>query len=68
MFIFIILTIICCLLQSMSFIPCYLEWKKDCNNIGKDKLAVSLHERFFASIIMFPFWLIPIFTFFIIFC
>lgn len=47
-------------LQLIMFIPFYLIWRKDCKTIGKDKLAVSLEERFIAWLLFMPIWLIPI--------
>lgn len=47
-------------LQIILFIPFYLIWRKDCKAIGKDKLAVSLGERFIAWIIFCPIWAIPL--------
>lgn len=52
--------IVCVLLQFILFIPFFLKWKKDCKEIGKDNLAVSLKERFIAWIICCPLWLVPI--------
>lgn len=34
--------------------------RKDCKEIGKEHLAVSLKERFWAWCLSFPFWLFPI--------
>lgn len=56
---FIIAEIVCVFLQFVLFIPLYLVWKKDCKEIGKENLAVSLKERFKAWILVFPFWLFP---------
>ena len=47
-------------LQLIMFIPFYLVWRSDCKIIGKDKLAVSLKERFIAWLIFCPIWAIPI--------
>ena len=47
----------CILLQFLVFIPFYIIWRKDCKIIGKDTLAVSLEERFFACICLCPIWL-----------
>ena len=47
-------------LQFILFIPLYVVWKNDCKNIGKDRLAVSLKERFLYWVILFPLWIIPI--------
>ena len=47
-------------LQLVMFIPFYLVWKNDCKTIGKDKLAVSLEERFIAWLIFCPIWVIPV--------
>ena len=57
---YIVAEIICVLSQFILFIPFYLVWKKDCKEIGKEKLAVSLKERFTAWIILFPLWLMPV--------
>jgi hypothetical protein len=55
-----ILQIICVALQFVFFIPFYCVWRKDCEEIGKDNLAVSLSERFFVWLIYFPVWIVPI--------
>lgn len=47
-------------LQFILFIPLFLIYKKDCKEIGKENLAVSLGERFITWLIFFPFWVIPI--------
>lgn len=47
-------------LQLVFFIPFYLIWRKDCKEIGKENLAVSLKDRFIAWCLWFPFWLFPI--------
>lgn len=41
-------------LQLILFILFYLVWRKDCDVIGKDYLAVSLKERFVAWLIFCP--------------
>ena len=46
------------ILQIVLFIPFYLIWRKDCKEIGKDKLAVSLEERFLSWLIVCPIWAI----------
>ena len=46
--------------QLIGFIPFYFRWRKDCKEIGKEHLAVSLKERFWAWCLSFPFWLFPI--------
>lgn len=46
-------------LQFILFIPFFIIWKKDCKEIGKENLAVSLKERFIAWVIYFPIWLLP---------
>jgi hypothetical protein len=46
------------ILQIVLFIPFYLIWRKDCKEIGKDKLAVSLEERFLSWLILCPIWAI----------
>jgi len=43
-------------LQFILFIPFYLIWRKDCKEIGKDNLAVSLEERFFYWAMFCPIW------------
>jgi hypothetical protein len=50
--------LICILLQLVLFIPFYLIWRKDCKEIGKDNLAVSLQERFLTWLIFCPIWLV----------
>lgn len=55
-----IILAICIFLQILLFIPFYFKWKKDCKEIGKDNLAVSLAERFLYWCLVFPFWLVPI--------
>ena len=47
------------LLQLILFTPFYLVWRNDCKTIGKDKLAISLGQRFIAWLIFFPVWIIP---------
>jgi hypothetical protein len=42
------------------FLPFYLIWRKDCREIGKENLAVSLGERFEAWLIGVPLWALPI--------
>lgn len=48
--------LICVLLQFILFIPFYILWKKDCKEIGKDNLALSLQERFLIWCWMCPIW------------
>lgn len=48
------------ILQLVMFIPFYLVWRNDCKVIGKDKLGVSLGERFVAWMMFAPIWAIPI--------
>jgi hypothetical protein len=50
--------LICILIQLLTFIPFYLIWRKDCKEIGKDNLAVSLSERFFYWLILCPIWIL----------
>ena len=57
---FLISELIFIALQFILFIPLYVVWKNDCKNIGKDRLAVSLKERFLYWVILFPLWIIPI--------
>jgi hypothetical protein len=47
-------------LQFILFLPFFIIWKKDCEEIGKENLAVPLGERFLAWIAYFPLWIIPI--------
>jgi hypothetical protein len=49
--------LICILLQTVLFIPFYLIWRNDCKRIGKDKLAVSLQERFLRWLMFCPIWI-----------
>ena len=58
--VFCIELLICIGLQLILFLPFYFVWKKDCKEIGKENLAVSLKDRFLAWIVSFPFWLLPI--------
>lgn len=51
--------LICILLQFIFFIPFFLIWRKDCKEIGKENLAVSLKERFTTWIIFCPIWAVP---------
>ncbi len=44
------------LIQIVFFIPFYIIYIKDCKKIGKKNLAVSLTERFFAYLLVFPIW------------
>ena len=52
--------LICIVIQLVSFFPFYMIWRKDCQEIGKDDLAVPLSERFFIWVIFFPIWIFPI--------
>lgn len=52
--------LICVALQFVLLIPLYFEWRKDCKEFGKENLAVPLHKRFIAWVVLFPLWLIPI--------
>jgi len=54
-----ILFIVYLLFQMILFIPFFLLWKKDCKEIGKESLAVSLKERFVAWLIFYPLWVTP---------
>jgi hypothetical protein len=58
--IFGIMCIVCIALQFILFIPFYLIWRKDCKEIGKENLAVSLGERFEAWMIGVPLWTFPV--------
>ena len=50
--------VVCILLQLILFLPFYLIWRKDCKELGKDNLAVSLEERFFAWLVFCPIWIL----------
>lgn len=50
--------IILVLLQFILFIPFYIIWRNDCKKIGKDNLAVTLHERFFVWCGICPIWVL----------
>lgn len=50
--------LICIVIQLVLFLPFYFIWRKDCEEIGKN-LAVSLEDRFFAWLLYFPIWIIP---------
>lgn len=52
--------LICMALQFVLFIPFYFVWRTDCKKIGKERLAVSLSERFFAWAVVFPLWIVPV--------
>lgn len=54
-----IMFVVCIALQFILFIPFFIIWKKDCKEIGKENLAVSLKERFTVWVIYFPIWLLP---------
>jgi hypothetical protein len=49
--------LVCILLQFVLFIPFYFIWRNDCKKIGKERLAVSLGERFVAWLILCPIWI-----------
>jgi hypothetical protein len=49
------------LLQFVFFIPFYFIWRKDCKELGKDNLAVSLEERFIYWLIFCPIWICPLY-------
>ena len=51
---------ICVAMQIVGFFPFFLIWRKDCKEIGKDNLAVSLGERIVTWIAFCPFWMVPI--------
>ncbi len=51
---FFMIELIAVILQVATFIPFYLVWRKDCKEIDKDNLAVSLYERFAAYIVYVP--------------
>jgi hypothetical protein len=55
-----IMFVVCIALQFILFIPFFIIWKKDCKEIGKENLAVSLKERFTVWVIYFPIWLLPL--------
>lgn len=44
--------------QFVLFIPLYIEWKRDCEKIGKENLSVSLKERFITWILFCPIWVL----------
>lgn len=48
--------LVCLLLQFVLFIPFYFIWRNDCKTIGREKLAVSLTERFVAWLCFCPIW------------
>jgi len=50
--------VVCILMQLILFLPFYLLWRKDCKELGKDNLAVSLEERFFAWLGFCPIWIL----------
>jgi hypothetical protein len=45
-------------IQLILFIPFYLIWRNDCKKIGKENLAISLKERFFWWLLLFPYWVL----------
>lgn len=51
---------ICVIVQAVGFIPFYLEYLKDCKEVGKERLAVPLVDRVKAWLTVFPVWVIPI--------
>lgn len=55
-----IMFVVCIALQFILFIPFFIIWKKDCKEIGKENLAVSLKERFTVWVIYFLIWLLPL--------
>lgn len=55
-----IIELICIIIQFIAFLPFYIIWRKDCKEIGKENLAVSLSERFAYWLVLFPAWVIPI--------
>lgn len=61
---FLITLLICVVVQLVLFIPFIFTWKRDCREIGKDKLAVPLGDRFMAWLLCFPFWAIPFIIYF----
>jgi hypothetical protein len=48
------------IIQIVFFIPFYIIYKKDCKELGKENLAVSLEERFIYWLLLCPFWIISI--------
>ena len=58
--IFLLMLLICVVLQIVLFIPFFFVWRKDCRIYGKDNLAVSLRERFTAWLVMCPLWIVPV--------
>ena len=55
-----IFSIVCIVLQFLPVAIAYFGWKKDCERLGKENLAVSLWERIWAGLICFPFWMGPL--------
>jgi hypothetical protein len=45
-------------LQLILFIPFYFIWKKDCKELGKENLAVSLEIRFMVWLVVCPIWIL----------
>ena len=45
-------------LQLILFVPFYFLWRKDCREIGKENLAVSLEERFLVWLCFCPIWIV----------
>ena len=60
---FVLIEILCIALQFILFFPFYLIWKKDCEEIGKENLAVSLGVRFLVWCFVVPIWTFPIVAF-----
>lgn len=40
--------------QLIGFIPFYFIWRKDCKEIGKEHLAVSLKKTLLGVVLIFP--------------
>lgn len=57
---FIMMAIFSVIAQFVLFIPFYLKWRKDCKILGKENLAVSLKERFYAWLFVCPLWMLPV--------
>lgn len=57
---FLAVTILSIFAQFVLFIPFYLNWRKDCKILGKENLAVSLKERFYAWLFVCPLWMLPV--------
>ena len=61
---FLVVELIVISIQFLLFVPFYFIWRKDCKEIGKENLAVSLKERFTAWLLFCPMWAVPIIALF----